>query len=409
MNPNLKRDVLTWSALAVAATLLLIGILSWQSKHVAAHGAIYLSTDTTAGAELYRQKGCANCHGANLNSELGAARRGTPPSTSLPKLVAAMWNHAPRMWARMSADKLEYPDLSYEETAQLVAYLYMSGYVDPAGDPDNGKRLFAIKGCIRCHAVRGVGGKLGPDLSDPSFTVNPMLWTQVMWNHAAEMQEHLKSLGMRWPEFHEDELRDLYAYVRQLEQRPQSEADMFPADPENGWKVFQSKGCISCHPLNASTQGHIGPVLGPDRKVPPTFFRFAEAMLNHFPDMRRAMQSQNQAVATFQGTDMADVIAFVYSLRYLEPGGSPQVGKSVFQWRGCAQCHGDRAEGSRNGPPLRGRGRSFTAVRLASILWDHGAKMYQQSQKMGQAWPQLQDSDIGNLLAFLNSPVEEKR
>jgi cytochrome c553 len=111
---------------------------------------------------------------------------------------------------------------------------------------------------------------------------------------------------------------------------------------------------------------------------------------------------------TFQGREMADVIAFVYSLRYLEPGGSPHVGESVFAWRGCGRCHGDHAEGTRSGPPLRGRGQNYTAVRMASILWRHGAKMYQQSQKMGQGWPQLEPSDVGDILAFLNAPVESR-
>jgi cytochrome c2 len=408
LNPNLKRDALTWFGLALAATVLLVGILVWQNKHVAAHGAIYLSTDPSAGADIFKQKGCANCHG--IGPDVVPLLPGNvPSSTSLPKLVTAMWNHAPRMWERMNAEKLEYPELNYEQMARLVAYLYMSGYIDRVGDAENGERLFSIKGCIRCHAVRGFGGKRGPDLSESQSMANPMIWTQVMWNHAADMQERLKQIGLRWPRFEEDELRDLYAYVSEVSRRPTNELQISPADPENGWKVFRSKGCIMCHSLSESGQRHIGPALGPERKVPPTFFRFAESMLNHFPAMRRAVESQNQNLPAFEGTEMADVIAFVYSLRYLEPGGSPHVGESVFEWRGCSRCHGSQAEGTRSGPPLRGRGQSFTAVRLASILWRHGAKMYEQSRKMGQDWPQLQTSDIGDLLAFLNSPVEEKR
>jgi cytochrome c2 len=229
-----------------------------------------------------------------------------------------------------------------------------------------------------------------------------------MWNHAADMEERMARSGQHWPRFAEDELRDLYAYVRQVNERPLRESDVAPADPENGWKVFQSKGCINCHALSDGGQGHIGPELGPSRDVPPTFFRFSESMLNHFPEMRRASESQQGVIPTFEGREMADVIAFVYSLRYLEPGGSPHVGESVFGWRGCARCHGVQAEGTRLGPPLRGRGQNFTAVRMASILWRHGAKMYQQSQKMGQGWPQLQPSDVGDILAFLNAPVESK-
>ena len=30
-------------------------------------------------------------------------------------------------------------------------------------DPAKGSRLFANKGCARCHALKGEGGKIGPD------------------------------------------------------------------------------------------------------------------------------------------------------------------------------------------------------------------------------------------------------
>ena len=30
-------------------------------------------------------------------------------------------------------------------------------------DPAKGARLFVSKGCVRCHALKGEGGKIGPD------------------------------------------------------------------------------------------------------------------------------------------------------------------------------------------------------------------------------------------------------
>ncbi len=402
---DLKRETIAWSGLAIAAIVLLGAILAWQNKQVTVHGAIYVSTDPVAGAQVFKDKGCSNCHAANLGNEFSPGEQSS--RANLAKLVTAMWNHAPRMWERMNAANVDYPELSYKEAAELVAYLYMSGYIDRTGDGDRGRLLFATKGCVRCHSVDGEGGKRGPDLSASGASANPMMWTQVMWNHAAGMQERLRQSGQSWPHYQEDELRDLYAYVRQVNRRPLRDFEMAPGDPENGWKVFQAKGCLRCHALNSTETARGGPGLGPDRELPPTFFRFAEAMLNHSPDMRRALESQNSALPRFEAHEMADVIAFIYSLRYLEPGGSPHVGESVFGWRGCSRCHGARAEGTRNAPPLRGRGQSFTAIRLASILWRHGARMYRESQKLGQGWPQLQPSDVGDLLAFLNSPVED--
>jgi mono/diheme cytochrome c family protein len=127
-------------------------------------------------------------------------------------------------------------------------------------------------------------------------------------------------------------------------------------------------------------------------------------MLNHFPQMERAMNSRSAAMPVFEGGEMADLAAFLYSLHFLEPAGSPQVGASLFTWRGCAQCHGDQAQGSRNAPALRGKGSTYTAVRLAADLWRHGARMYSTAHAAGQPWPLLSEEDVGDLLAFLNTP-----
>jgi cytochrome c2 len=35
----------------------------------------------------------------------------------------------------------------------------------PSQDPMAGARVFAAKGCEKCHAINGVGGKIGPDLA----------------------------------------------------------------------------------------------------------------------------------------------------------------------------------------------------------------------------------------------------
>jgi hypothetical protein len=35
--------------------------------------------------------------------------------------------------------------------------------------------------------------------------------------------------------------------------------------------------------------------------------------------------------------------------------------------------------------------------------------MYEQSRKAGQSWPVLQESDVGDLLSFLNTPIEARQ
>jgi len=122
--------------------------------------------------------------------------------------------------------------------------------------------------------------------------------------------------------------------------------------------------------------------------------------------MRAALRERGRELPRFNGQEVTDLAVFLYTLHYLEPGGSPDVGRSVFAWRGCGACHGTEGEGTRNAPALRGRASAYTAARLASDLWKHGARMQAQAQKEGQTWPTLDESDVGNMLAFLNTPPQ---
>jgi cytochrome c2 len=49
---------------------------------------------------------------------------------------------------------------------RMIVYLFLtvtgSLAQSPPEDPTKGSRLFANKGCSRCHALKGEGGKIGP-------------------------------------------------------------------------------------------------------------------------------------------------------------------------------------------------------------------------------------------------------
>lgn len=400
-----RRELIVWAAGAGVALVLLALILHRQTDVVQRRAATQVSARPAEGVTLFRSKGCASCHSVG-NTNGAAELRQLPSDSSLPRLVTAMWNHAPRMWETMRARHVDYPELSYEEAGQLVAYLYLSSYADGAGDPERGRQLFSDKHCVRCHSVGGNGGQAAPDLARISMPDAPLAWTQVLWNHAASMQAGMERRGLSWPKFEENDLLDLFAYLRRSAPAAPHDGDE-TGDPDRGWKVFQQKGCGGCHGLSRE-QGHIGPEFGPNHNLPPTYAQFGAAMLNHFPEMQRAMGAKQTAPPVFRSQEMLDLAVFLYSLHYLEPGGSPQVGASVFSWRGCSRCHGEQAEGGSQGPALRGRGQTYTAVRLAADLWRHGASMYEKSQAAGQPWPMLEERDIGDLLSFLNTPLEKQ-
>ncbi len=400
---SLPRQLLVWGLAAGGASALLVAALKWEHEFGRTRWATFLVGDPHIGARLFQEKGCANCHAVNGVGGLLAPDLGSKgaPEPSLNQLVTVMWNHAPRMWELMRKEKLPYPDFSYEDMAHLFAYLYTARYVDERGDVKQGRQLFETKRCIQCHALYGVGGKRGPDLSSVGADT-PIAWTQAMWNHAPAMQAEIGKLGLPWPKFQGAEMNDLLAYVRDVCGGPRREFELLPASPERGWQLFQSKSCIVCHSVKGEG-GKVGPELGPRHELPPTIVQFAGLMWNHSPEMWRAMQTQKIERPAFTGREMADLIAFLHSLRYFEAGGSPKMGEILFVRRGCGNCHGPEGEGTPSGPALRGRSRSFSSVTLATALWRHGPDMDQHTQKLGLPWPKLAESDIGDLLAFLNT------
>lgn len=402
--------VLAWVAAALTASALLLAVLQWEHRYARARWANFLVGDPHQGSHLFREKGCAHCHAVNgaggkLGPELGFERS---PRANLNQLVSAMWNHAPRMWRHIEAEKVPYPDFDYEEMAHLFAYLYTARYVDEVGNAHRGQLLFESKSCSRCHSFYESGGKAGPSLTSVGSVYTPIAWSQAMWNHAPAMEAEMHKQGLAWPEFRDQEMSDLLAYLRERCAGPRQEFELLPADPERGWQLFQNKSCIACHAVRGEG-GRIGPELAARAEPPLTIVQFAGLMWNHSPKMIREMQARDVARPHFTGREMADLIAFLHSIRYFEPGGSPQMGGMLFTRRGCGNCHGSNAEGAAEGPPLRGRGKTYTSVTLAVALWRHGPEMHQRAQQLSQPWPTLLDSDVGDLVIFLSTPPSENR
>ena len=122
------------------------------------------SGDPTAGALVFSEKKCVTCHsiagkgGGRIGPDLAAVTR----ARSFYDLAAALWNHAPRMAARMREARVERPVLTPQESGNLAAYLYTFNYFDRPGDAAVGKTLFTTKRCVQCHKVGATGGSVGP-------------------------------------------------------------------------------------------------------------------------------------------------------------------------------------------------------------------------------------------------------
>jgi mono/diheme cytochrome c family protein len=396
--PNGPKQLLLWIAAAVVAIAVLVFILVRERRPGEARHALYLVGDPQRGAALfYGDKQCSICHAVNgeggrIAPDLSASRPGSP---AMGWLATVLWNHAPGMFRRIRSSQA-YPQLSTQEMADLLSFLYQAGNADRPGDMSAGAKVFQEKGCVRCHAVRGAGGNAAPDLASVAGESTDE-WMSAMWNHAQSMIGPVTTALGEWPKFSGTEMNNLAAYVSGTPkptspQQPKGNAD-------RGWTVFQSR-CIACHSVRGNG-GKTGPELGPERDLPLSASQFASTLWNHAPAMVEAGHDRGIA-PTLDKNEMADLLAFMASLRYVEPVGSPFVGQRVFADRGCARCHGNGAEGTQLGPSIRAHGDAYTAVSLTTALWKHGPKMVDMAQEMSIPWPTLQASDIGDLVSFLN-------
>jgi mono/diheme cytochrome c family protein len=167
------------------------------------------------GEALFTKKHCVECHsvrghGGNVGPDLGIAVKG-----SLMRIAGSMWNHGPKMWAKMAERGLDVPALSVEEMSDLVSYLYFIQFIDPPGDARRGLAVYKEKQCGTCHALRGVGEKVGPDLATVEKLDTSLDVITGMWNHAATMEEVMVGVNVAWPILKGAEMADLIAYLLQ--------------------------------------------------------------------------------------------------------------------------------------------------------------------------------------------------
>ena len=404
-----RKQLLFWIPAALIAVALVIAVHMQLRRPPTTRRALYIVGNPVNGAALfYGDKQCGICHSVNgsggrVAPELSGKRPATP---AMGWLSTVLWNHGPGMWRHIRQRNKPYPELNSQEMADILAFLYQASSIDRPGDPSAGQKVFNEKGCSSCHSVGGTGGKAAPELSAIAADGDPNSWTAAMLNHAGPMVAPITAALGQWPQFSGSEMNDLIAFASPSVSRTANSPHETPGDAQRGWSVFQSR-CIQCHSVRQQG-GTLGPELGPERDLPLTTAQFGSVMWNHAPAMLRQGHESGIPPTQLQGSEVADLLAFLASLRYFEPLGSPLVGERVFAERGCAACHGPMAEGTKIGPGLKAGAEAYTTVSFTASLWRHGPKMIDRSREYGMPWPTLKATDIGDLVSFLNAPTSPK-
>ncbi len=353
--------------------------------------------DPLAGARVFGARGCVKCHAVRgVGGGIGPDLARTARPRSFFDLASSLWNHAPRMAERMRQVAVARPRLDAREAGDLAAYLYTLDYFDAPGDVEAGRQLFAGKRCIVCHQVGGVGGVVGPNLDAMRHHASPIHLAAAMWNHGPRMTEAMKAMGVARPVFKETELIDLIAYIGAAAPGPvEGPLHVLPGSPERGRRLFASKMCAACH--TAGGGGGSAPDLA-ERARGRSLTQFAAAMWNKAPVMTEAMRRRALTVPQVAPDEMADLVAYLYAVGYLGPGGNARRGAALAGVKGCLGCHATR--------DLE-RAAPASPAGVLAALWNHS--FLEAPPAAGRPrWVEIGSGEMADLAAYLLSPRRDR-
>ncbi len=268
-------------------------------------------------------------------------------------------------------------------------------------DPTKGGQLLVSKGCTKCHALKGEGGKIGPDLGKIDLGDTQLNLAAKFWNHAPSMITKMESAGMIKPTLTGQEFAEISAYLYFLRFFDE------PGNPVKGRSVYTEKGCFLCHP--SSGKGSAG-APGLDRfpkNVSPAFL--SQAIWNHCLDMMVRMVEIGIKWPRFWEKEMMDLLEYIKTNAtgpeepaFFKPG-NPKEGKQIFTSKGCLQCHSIRGEGARGGVDLGETAETFytSLTAIASSMWNKGPTVLVKIAQTQCGIPKFTSNEMTDLLAYL--------
>jgi mono/diheme cytochrome c family protein len=235
---------------------------------------------------------------------------------------------------------------------------------DVPGVPEltEGRHLFETQGCRGCHKLNGVGGSIGPDLTEEGANRRSPEWLE---HHF--IAPNAVSAGSPMPNFHftSEQARALTYYMLSLTNEEMgtyySSVRLIPS-PEYGRQLFVEKNCIVCHAI-----GGIGAKSGPDllgvtKQHSPEWLD--EQLVNpdlvypgsSMPEYDLETNARKALVAFMTSATPQDAQEILSGKGHtLTPEDAAiEAGKRDFARFGCAGCHGTELQGGLPNPNAQG-------------------------------------------------------
>lgn len=207
MEARMAEAHIRWPELTAQELADLLAYLQ-NLPHIRGRIGQFSLTAENAGEDLFRTKGCIECHQGRLALETRPAPR------TMSDFAVAMWNHAPKMRAYGLQTGRQPPALEKEEMRQIIAYLWYTTLFAETGSSEKGRRVFLAKHCAVCHETRYGGA---PDLDLVLIArgrpLRPFSIVAVLWQHGPKMLDTMRARQLPWPSFGKDEMINLLAYL----------------------------------------------------------------------------------------------------------------------------------------------------------------------------------------------------
>jgi mono/diheme cytochrome c family protein len=186
----------------------------------------------------------------------------------------------------------------------LFAGCFCAQAQTPTGNVENGKRAFANTGCATCHGAQGQGTNLAPQISPPPLELKAMIL------YARQPTGKMPPVPVAAAS--DQQLGDIYAFLKSIAPAGSSAAESLQGNPENGKKLFSAYGCYECHGRQGAGAA-IAPRIGPPALSFANVVRYVRAPTGQMPPYTARVVSDQ---------DLADIYAYLKSFPLPQPASN---------------------------------------------------------------------------------------
>jgi cytochrome c551/c552 len=132
--------------------------------------------------------------------------------------------------------------------------------------------------------------------------------------------------------------------------------------------------------------------------------QIASSMWNKGPKVLVKIAQTQCGMPKFTPKEMSDLLAYLYSLHFIDEPGNGINGERIFSSLGCSQCHGpDRKPGNLIYIDLS-KYETAAEMEIVADMWNHSKEIQKAVGEQNMPWPQFKEGELADILQFIRNP-----